>query len=192
MTYDGQVAVGRDARRGPRGEDESGPAPGTVLSMSRANGGRVSSELRRRSHGTRSARRTRLPGVSFQAWPEDPRVLRRLPSASLELRARRRKDGYDVLFVQEQTQRPLRQVRGLPHQGRAAAKNCEAVRAEVSISTSSAVKGRNPRCANTEGISKKEVHSMKVTTWRGRWVVVIRIEVGNYVSGPRIRADKSG
>ena len=100
------------------GQDESGPAPGALLPMPRAAG-----------HAARWGRATTARAWEFTkasvAWrairSTGSRRARRapLPSAAVQLRAGRGEDGHHVRYRQEHAQYPLREVRGLPYQGRA-------------------------------------------------------------------------
>jgi hypothetical protein len=76
--------------------------------------------LGRRPHAGRRPRGPELPLLSRQARSHDARFLRRLSSASLELRDRGRDDGHALQVEAEPVRRPPRGLQGLPSRGGAA------------------------------------------------------------------------
>ena len=84
-----------DARRRPAGEDEPRPAPGPLLPVPRS-ARRRPGRLRRRPHARRRPRGVELPGLPPEARPDDARLVRRLPPATVELRHRRGDDGHHL------------------------------------------------------------------------------------------------
>ncbi len=61
---------------------------------------------RRRPHRDGSSRRHRLPRLPSAARAERQSVVRQLPPEDVELRARRREDGYQLRLEDESAQRP--------------------------------------------------------------------------------------
>ena len=100
-TFRSHAAAARDAGRRAAGEDESGPAPGAMLSVPRAARIHAGRE-RRRPHADRRPRGHQLSGVPPEARPEHAAVLCGLPPAAVELRSRRREDGHHVRESEEQ------------------------------------------------------------------------------------------
>ena len=97
---------------------EPRPAAGALLPVPRAAGGDAGL-LRRRPHAGGRARGPELPGLPREARPGDPRVVRGLPPAPLELRDRRGDDGHDLQVARQPPRRPPGGVPRLPPEGRA-------------------------------------------------------------------------
>ena len=97
---------------------EPRPAAGALLPVPRAPGGDAGL-LRRRPHAGGCPRGAELPGLPREARPDDPRLVRGLPPAPLELRDRRGDDGHDLQVARQPARRPPRGVPRLPPEGRA-------------------------------------------------------------------------
>ena len=100
------------------GEDEPRPEAGALLPVPRAFTRISAGAERRRPDAGGSSRGDQLPRVPPEPRTADAGILRDVPSEDVELRSRRREDGYDLQDPDERAQHTFREVPGLPREGR--------------------------------------------------------------------------